>query len=144
MYLVASVHLFVRLSKQSCLNRLTFDLDFQYAWGNVDLGQAGIVGQGRSRMLKIVFRHHCLLPLPCFKVKGQGQMFCMQQSILGAWLAECRKGNCPKLSSKAGSLPVRCFLAKRGHYQSDEFFCVSVTRGICGQSRGCGQSAFNY
>ncbi len=58
MELVASVRGFVCLSELSCLNRLTFDLHFGIVV-NLDLGKAGIVGQGRRSKVKVKFQKLC-------------------------------------------------------------------------------------
>ena len=74
MHLVASLHpcvcLFVCLSELSCLNRLTFDLNFWH--GIFDLGKAEIVGEGRRSKVKVKCPKSCFDIIVTF-LEGQGQ-----------------------------------------------------------------------
>ncbi len=87
---------------------------------DLDLGQGGIVVQGRKSMVKVKCHISCFTSmLPCFKVKvrvkvkGQGKLSGVQQAICdirGSALPSAAKSN-------------------RSCYQSKVFVCVSVISG---------------
>ncbi len=106
MYLVASVRTSVCPSAISQLNCLTYNLDFWHeGWHSWHLD----------------ITDYCHLPsrskiMSRLQVKGQCQICGMQQSILGARLAEM--------------VDYSQVWAKEDCYQSEEFVCVSVIKGL--------------
>ncbi len=120
-----SVSLCVCLSMLLRLNRLILALIFSMEI-DIDLGQAGIVGQGRRSKVKFKCSNSCLTSLlvAFYLVWGQSQGS-ESSSKVGVKVKYIRSLAC-QVQQKAITLN---FEVKGGHYRFEGFVCVSVIRG---------------